>query len=68
MEQIQYNSGNASLFAAAARQPSIIYVLHRDHASGGWNVFKKTGLCEEFIKGFEDLKTAQDFCDQMNNS
>lgn len=62
-----YSTGAASLFSSIARA-SVIYVIHRDHPNDRWNVFKKTGLYEEFVQHFYALKDAQDFCDQMNNS
>lgn len=48
------------------KAPSVRYVLHMDHTDGGWNVFKKIGLLEDFVKHFTELSAAQDFCD-INN-
>ncbi len=49
-----------------SKSASVRYVIHKDHAAGKWNVFKKTGLREEFIQDFTALDDAQDFCD-INN-
>lgn len=49
-----------------SKSASVRYVMHRDHASGGWNVFKKVGLFEDYVASFDELGEAQDFCD-MNN-
>jgi hypothetical protein len=60
-------SSAASLFSSIARgEPSVRYVIHRDHASQCWNVFKKVGFAEEFVQNFENLEDARDFCD-INN-
>jgi hypothetical protein len=45
---------------------SVRYVLHRDVSEDKWNVFKKIGVYEDFIKSFTELQDAQDFCD-INN-
>lgn len=68
----EYKTGLASLFSTVARDvsqsatASVRFVLHRDHAGDGWNVFKKIGLYEDFVKQFGELGDAQDFCD-INN-
>lgn len=66
---MNYKSGNASLFASMARTDtaSVVYVIHRDHQSGGWNVFKKDALGEDFVVYCETLSEAKSFCDSMNN-
>ena len=63
-----YRPGNASLFASMARTdaPSVVYVLHADHQRGGWNVFKKMGLAEDYVTHFDDLSLAQNYCNTMN--
>ena len=48
------------------KSASVRYVLHRDCAENKWNVFKKVGVYEDFIKSFNELQDAQDFCD-INN-
>lgn len=45
---------------------SVRYVLHRDIAESKWNVFRRVGFYEDFVKGFDELADAQDFCD-INN-
>lgn len=60
-------SSAASLFSVMARsEPSVQYVIRRDHACQRWNVFKKVGFAEEFVQGFAELEDARDFCD-INN-
>ena len=49
-----------------SKSASVRFVLHKDHVSEKWNVFKKIGFYEEFIDSFTELSDAQDFCD-MNN-
>lgn len=48
------------------KSQSVRYVLHRDVANNRWNVFKKTGLYEEYETFFDELKDAQTYCDQKN--
>ena len=42
------------------------YVIHRDISENKWNVYKRVGMTEDFIKSFTELGDAQDFCD-INN-
>lgn len=60
----------SNLFATVSqdisKSASVRFVLHKDHASDKWNVFKKIGFYEEFIDSFTELSAAQDFC-SINN-
>jgi len=60
----------SNLFATVSqdisKSASVRFVLHKDHVSEKWNVFKKIGFYEEFIDSFTELSDAQDFCD-INN-
>lgn len=66
----RYKTGLAGLFSMVAREvsesASVRYVIHRDHANNRWNVYKKTGLFEDYVDSFDELDDAQDFCD-INN-
>lgn len=43
-----------------------MYKIHRDHANNKWNVFRQVDGREEFVRSFDDLEDARDFCD-INN-
>lgn len=48
------------------KSASVCYVMHKDHASDRWNVFKRVGFYEDFVDSFKELGDAQNFCD-INN-
>lgn len=60
----------SNLFATVSqdisKSASVRFVIHKDHVSEKWNVFKKIGFYEEFIDSFTELSDAQDLCD-INN-
>ena len=43
-----------------------MYKIHRDTANNKWNVFRVLNGREEFIRAFDELEDARDFCD-INN-
>lgn len=65
-----FKTAASNLFATVSQDisnsASVRFVLHKDHSSNKWNVFKKVGFYEEFIDSFTELSAAQDFCN-INN-
>lgn len=65
---MQYQTGNASIFATAARSTPVRFVTHFDHPNQRWNVFKKVEGREEYVTFFISHADAQEYCELKNEA